>query len=117
MEYIKLNKESGSTTRINFNNGVPYISYRILDDIPWLKNAVSTRLGGVSKDYLASMNLGFNRGDLDENVIRTMKFLLMSLVLILRILLQAIRLTQLMLRLLLKTIVERAYIEIEIIRI
>ena len=70
MEYIQLNKESGSTTRINFNNGVPYISYRILDDIPWLKNAVSTRLGGVSKDYLASMNLGFNRGDLDENVIR-----------------------------------------------
>ena len=70
MEYIKLNKESGSTTRINFNNGVPYISYRILDDIPWHKNAVSTRLGGVSKDYLASMNLGFNRGDLDENVIR-----------------------------------------------
>ena len=70
MEYIKLNKESGSTTRINFNNGVPYISYRILDDIPWLKNAVSTRLGGVSKDYLASMNLGFIRGDLDENVIR-----------------------------------------------
>lgn len=70
MEYIKLNKESGSTTRINFNNGVPYISYRILDDILWLKNAVSTRLGGVSKDYLASMNLGFNRGDLDENVIR-----------------------------------------------
>ena len=70
MEYIKLNKESGSTTRINFNNGVPYISYRILDDIPWLKNAVSTRLGGVSKDYLATMNLGFNRGDLDENVIR-----------------------------------------------
>ena len=61
MEYIQLNKESGSTTRINFNNGVPYISYRILDDIPWLKNAVSTRLGGVSKDYLASMNLGFNR--------------------------------------------------------
>ena len=45
MEYIQLNKESGSTTRINFNNGVPYISYRILDDIPWLKNAVSTRLG------------------------------------------------------------------------
>lgn len=70
MEYIQLNKESGSTTRINFNNGVPYISYRILDDIPWLKNAVSTRLGGVSKDYLASMNLCFNRGDLDENVIR-----------------------------------------------
>lgn len=70
MEYIKLNKESGSTTRINFNNGVPYISYRILGDIPWLKNAVSTRLGGVSKYYLASMNLGFNRGDLDENVIR-----------------------------------------------
>ena len=70
MEYIKLNKESGSTTRINFNNGVPYISYRILDDIPWLKNAVSTRLGGVSKYYLAIMNLGFNRGDLDENVIR-----------------------------------------------
>ena len=51
MEYIQLNKESGSTTRINFNNGVPYVSYRILDDIPWLKNAVSTRLGGVSKDY------------------------------------------------------------------
>ena len=71
MEYIKLNKESGSTTRINFNNGVPYISYRILDDIPWLKNAVSTRLGGVSKRGLpCQYELGFNRGDLDENVIR-----------------------------------------------
>lgn len=35
-----------------------------------LRMLVSTRLGGVSKDYLASMNLGFNRGDLDENVIR-----------------------------------------------
>ena len=58
MEYIKLNKESGSTTRINFNNGVPYISYRILDDIPWLKNAVSTRLGGVSKDLPCQYEFG-----------------------------------------------------------
>ena len=60
MEYIQLNKESGSTTRINFNNGVPYISYRILDDIPLVKNSVSSRLVGVSIDYLETFNLVFN---------------------------------------------------------
>ena len=43
MEYIQLNKESGSTTRINFNNGVPNLRNRILDDMPWLKIAVSPR--------------------------------------------------------------------------
>lgn len=35
------------------------------------KHAFSTRFGGVSEGGLASLNLGFNRGDVRERVIET----------------------------------------------
>lgn len=70
MNYVKLNKYNGNSTKLNINNGVPYISFNALDKLPWLKNGFSTRLGGVSADYLSSLNLGFTRGDLEENVVK-----------------------------------------------
>lgn len=49
---------------------VPVIKYRIFDAYPELMTGFSTRLGGVSKEHLASMNLSFSRGDDRENVMK-----------------------------------------------
>lgn len=70
MRQIVLNKKNNNSTRIRFNHGVPYISYRALENIPWLCHGFSTRMGGVSKEHLSSMNLGWERDDLKENVIK-----------------------------------------------
>lgn len=70
MRQIVLNKKNNNSTRIRFNNGVPYISYRALENIPWICHGFSTRKGGVSQEHLSSMNLGHGRGDLEENVIK-----------------------------------------------
>lgn len=52
-----------------FHQGlVPYFSFRNLDRIPWIRNAFSTRLGGVSEGIYGSMNLNFTRGDDEEKV-------------------------------------------------
>lgn len=67
---VILNKENRNSTRINFKDNVPYISYRALADIKWLKNGFSTRLGGVSEGVLSTMNLGFGRNDWPENVVK-----------------------------------------------
>lgn len=67
---VILNKGNRNSTRINFKDNVPYISYRALADIKWLKNGFSTRLGGVSEGVLSTMNLGFGRNDLPENVVK-----------------------------------------------
>ena len=48
---------------------MPYIAFKSLTDIPWLKCGFSTRLGGVSKGYFSSMNMSFTRGD-DETDVR-----------------------------------------------
>ena len=48
---------------------IPVVRYNIYDGYPELVHGFSTRLGGVSKEHLASMNLSFTRGDLEENVI------------------------------------------------
>ena len=42
---------------------VPVLKYKIFDSYPDVFVGFSTRLGGVSKDYLGSMNLSFTRGD------------------------------------------------------
>ena len=54
---------------------VKYISFKRYNDIPFIKNCFSTRHGGVSKEHLSSMNLGFNRGDDIENVIENYRHL------------------------------------------
>ena len=55
--------------KINENNGVTYITFPKLEK--YHKNLIhgfSTRLGGVSKDHFATMNLSFHRGDAPETV-------------------------------------------------
>ena len=47
----------------------PYISYLELEKIPFIKNAFSTRIGGVSGGMYESMNFSVKMGDDEENVI------------------------------------------------
>jgi hypothetical protein len=52
----------------NENKEMAYFTFDILDKTEIVDHFFSTRLGGVSKDYLASLNFGYNRGDNKENV-------------------------------------------------
>lgn len=52
---------------------VPFLTYNKLSEIPFIRHAFSTRLGGVSKGEFSSMNLSFGRGDADENVTENYK--------------------------------------------
>lgn len=56
------------TTTVKENNGVSYITFNILNDISWLKNAFSTRVGGVSDGIYSSMNLSYTLNDDAKNV-------------------------------------------------
>ncbi|HCL01020.1 MAG TPA: laccase domain-containing protein, partial [Lachnoclostridium phytofermentans] len=48
--------------------GVPYVSFPILEQFPYVRHGFSTRLGGVSSGIFESMNLGFRRGDYEDLV-------------------------------------------------
>ena len=48
---------------------VMYLSYPLLENTGIVKHGFSTRIGGVSKEHLSTMNLSFSRGD-DENAVR-----------------------------------------------
>ena len=47
---------------------MPYITFKSLEDIPWLKCGFSTKLGGVSKGIFSTMNMSFTRGDDEAHV-------------------------------------------------
>ena len=66
LQYINNNK----ICNINEKNGVSYITFPKLSmyDTDML-HGFSTRLGGVSKEHLSSMNLSFSRGDERELVL------------------------------------------------
>ncbi len=52
---------------------VPFLIYNKLSELPFIRHAFSTRLGGVSEGEFFSMNLSFGRGDSDENVTENYK--------------------------------------------
>ena len=61
-------KNSTPDMKVNQNQGVTWLSYPGLDQMDWLINGFSTRLGGVSEGIFSSMNLSFSRGDDPEAV-------------------------------------------------
>ena len=65
---LNIFKTGKNTTNIIQKGDAPYITFKNLDEIDFVANAFTTRLGGVSKEHLYSMNLSFTRGDADENV-------------------------------------------------
>lgn len=60
------------TSYIDYND-IPVIKYKIYDEYENLITGFSTRLCGVSKAHLASLNLSFSRGDDPENVMENHK--------------------------------------------
>lgn len=68
---FKLSNENGSTL-LHEVEGVPFLMFDKLTKAG-VKHGFSTRLGGVSKDHLYSMNLSFSRGDEPENVFENYK--------------------------------------------
>lgn len=61
------------TMKLTVKDGVGYLTHNNLSKIDFLNHAFSTRLGGVSKNEFACMNLSFGRGDSDENVTQNYK--------------------------------------------
>lgn len=55
---------------ININNNVLYLTFKEFDKYKFINHAFSTKIGGISQGEFSSMNLGFNRGDPRENVIK-----------------------------------------------
>ena len=55
------------TTSIREKEGVTFLTYDIFDGLP-VTCVISTRLGGVSRGYLGSMNMSTTRGDDPECV-------------------------------------------------
>lgn len=53
---------------LDLTKEAPFISFPALSELGFVKHGFSTRLGGVSTGMFASMNLGFGRGDSEENV-------------------------------------------------
>ena len=49
-------------------NGVVYLTWPAIEKIEGIRHAFSTRIGGVSKEHLSSMNLSLSRGDDPANV-------------------------------------------------
>ena len=53
---------------LNECEGVVYLTFPSFERFDYIHHAFSTRMGGVSQNEYASMNLNFGRGDPDENV-------------------------------------------------
>ncbi len=52
----------------HINSEVAYLTFPSFERFAFINHAFSTRIGGVSKNEYASMNLNFGRGDSDGNV-------------------------------------------------
>ena len=67
MVEILLTTRAEKNMNIEKKNGVTYLTFNLLKKAG-VRHGFSTRLGGVSEGCFSSLNLGFGRGDLDENV-------------------------------------------------
>ena len=59
--------------KINRKNDLEYITFDNLEQTGLVKHCFTTRHGGVSTDYWASMNMGFARGEEREPVLQDRK--------------------------------------------
>lgn len=64
---------TSNVMKLNIVDALGYLSFDVLDDIPFIKHGFSTRMGGVSTGEFRSLNMSFGRGDPDENVTENYK--------------------------------------------
>ena len=57
-----------NSMNLNIKDALAYLTFDRFDDIPFVRQAFSTRRGGVSSGEVNSMNMSLNRGDSEENV-------------------------------------------------
>ena len=60
---------SSKTMHLHVKDAVAFLTFPLLEELPFVRHAFSTRLGGVSQGEFSSMNLSFGRGDKEENVL------------------------------------------------
>ena len=65
---IKWDKDTEEHMAVQEKEGVVYLTYPAFEKFPQFCHGFSTRLGGVSQGIYSTMNLSFQRGDLEENV-------------------------------------------------
>jgi purine-nucleoside/S-methyl-5'-thioadenosine phosphorylase / adenosine deaminase len=63
---------------LNREAKAPYLTFPVLSKIPYIRHGFSTRLGGVSKGFLSSMNLDFSRED-RSNVVKNYQLICESI--------------------------------------
>lgn len=51
-------KNNNAQAHIDMDLEVPFITFPVLSDLPFIRHAFSTKLGGVSKGIFSTMNLG-----------------------------------------------------------
>lgn len=63
-------KRAGDKNVLNYKikEGVPYLSFPLLERTGLVKHGFSTKMGGVSKGKFATMNFTFTRGDNPDHV-------------------------------------------------
>lgn len=61
-------KETQPKMKVEEKNGVVFLTWPALKETGIVLHGFSTRLGGVSRDHLSSLNLSYTRGDDPENV-------------------------------------------------
>ena len=66
MEFVR--KQAKDALLEQEKNGVRYLQFPALIETGVCRHLFSTRMGGVSKDHLGTMNLSYTRGDEKENV-------------------------------------------------
>ena len=66
MEFVR--KQSKDALLEQEKNGVRYLQFPALIETGVCRHLFSTRMGGVSKGHLGTMNLSYSRGDEKENV-------------------------------------------------
>ncbi len=66
-------RTSGPVVQQNQQGNVEYLTFPLLEQTGCVKHLFSTRMGGVSEGIFGTMNLGFNRGDQQSNVLENYK--------------------------------------------
>ncbi len=63
----------GEEVYLDETKEVPLLRFSVCRELKWMDLAFSTRAGGISEGYLASLNLGWDRGEPRENVCENYK--------------------------------------------
>ena len=70
-----MNEKINEVTTLVGDDGAGFLTFEPLKKFDWIVQGFSTKLGGVSKGDYEGLNLGFNRGDDNENVKTNWKML------------------------------------------